>query len=661
MADTLADAFNNVSGISSLPHTDTRCGDMYNSNILSSTLVHHQLRSESCYTEDQTSVFRRTSRATTKTTNQETRSRGHNTATTKHQQGQDRETHTSDKDTVSNKSSYMGQVQDSRVHFSGNIWEAGEQLIQDNTTNNTENSTSSSNDTSAPHNVRKKSIRLLGFYSQLGVGASLFLLVGYWWLVSPLTEGYRWLIVPVVNFPILMFLASIYVFHSIYYGGVPPSLPSPNYLPSEEEANQLALFRWFPELRHKIAWVRLLDTSRSPMTHHTIVLNSSEPSLASDVTIYFKREDLNSNLYSGVKPRTLEFLMASSEANHYHRKKAGIVKSDTCTLYAMGAPGSNQSAATFTHASKVKGVIPGMIAAIPQPPNACNCLSFLVTLSSPGDLRVLFDREIPFFGMVKMLYTVLSAQLRNDTYFQYPGGATPLGAMGHMSAGLELAESVEAGECPDPTQLFIAYGSGCSTAGLVVGLALARKLGRGFTRPLEEFSLHSILVHQDYPKWWGKWWIKLLAADTARLLKAIGGPDISEEVAKMVGRVVIHSNYSHPGYGEPSINGDAAIKYFRKASPPFLGLDPTYSAKAAACMIQVLEEIQKKNPGQKVFPVFWSSKTSQHCLDKTKLHTSLTGLKSSYRDWIAEGCFGEPPYWSAPEPIRNLCTNVEKK
>jgi hypothetical protein len=98
--------------------------------------------------------------------------------------------------------------------------------------------------------------------------------------------------------------------------------------------------------------------------------------------------------------------MASCEANHYHRKKAGLVTTDTCTLYAMGAPGSNQSAATFTHASKVKGrsllgpvnskgVIPGMIAAIPQPPSACNCLSFLVTLSSPGDLKVFFNRQVP--------------------------------------------------------------------------------------------------------------------------------------------------------------------------------------------------------------------------------------------------------------------------
>lgn len=260
------------------------------------------------------------------------------------------------------------ELNDNRLKFSGNIWQRGKEQDLPST---------QQRDTllSAPNQeVRKGTIRLLGFYSQLAVFTICTLLLGYWWMVSPLTEGFRyaieqllltprWLILPLVNLPIFMFLTSIYVFHYIYYWGVPPSRPSPNYLPSEEEASKLALFRWFPhvfhttgttniKLRHNIAWVRLLDTSRSAMTQHSIELDTPTPQT---ITIYFKREDLNSKLYSGVKPRTLEFLMASCEANHYHRKELGIVSTNTCTLYAMGAPGSNQSAATFTHASKVKG------------------------------------------------------------------------------------------------------------------------------------------------------------------------------------------------------------------------------------------------------------------------------------------------------------------
>lgn len=154
---------------------------------------------------------------------------------------------------------------------------------------------------------------------------------------------------------------------------------------------------------------------------------------------------------------------------------------------------------------------------------------------------------------------------------------------------------------------------------------------------------------------------------------------MEDEVEKILDRVVIHAEYSHPGYGEPSMSGDMAIKAFSKvfhllllltfqSSPPFLGLDPTYSAKAAACMLNILSEVhhlifvcllteKEKDSNlfnKEVFPVFWSSKTSNHSLNKT-ISKSLMSLQTHYKDWIVEGCFGEPPYWSAPEPIRNLC------
>eukprot|EP01126_Amoeba_proteus_P062775 TRINITY_DN8583_c0_g2_i1.p1 TRINITY_DN8583_c0_g2~~TRINITY_DN8583_c0_g2_i1.p1 ORF type:complete len:653 (-),score=102.99 TRINITY_DN8583_c0_g2_i1:98-1933(-) len=557
-----------------------------------------------------------------------------------------------------------------RIHFEGNVWhkERGESVsnldvmdsipIPTSTESEILLESNSKVDTHRTTSTVPTFRRFLGFYPQLFFLTFSLATFGYWWVVSPYTDGIRWLIIPILNLPVLMYLMSIYIFHYIYYAGVPPSIPSPNHLPTEAEACQLALFRWFPELRHKIAWVRLLDTPRSPITKHSINLNlyksETAPTVATTIIIYLKREDLNSLTYSGVKPRTLEFLLASCEANHYHKKKNGIVNTDHCTLYAMGAPGSNQSAATFSHAHKVRGVVPGMLAAVPQPPTACNCLSFLVTLSSPGDIRIFFNRHFALYGFLKMLLTVLSSHFRQDVYFQYPGGATPLGAVGHMSAGLELAESVELKELPDPTHLFIAYGSGCTTAGIVVGIAMARTLRRGFRRKLEEFTLHSILVHHDYPQWWGMWWIKRLALDTAKLLKECGAPDIKQEVLRVVSRVRIHANYSNPGYGEPSTNGATAVKAFTEAVPAFHGLDPTYSAKAAACMLTVLSQQKAEEPETEMVPVFWSSKTSQHFIDKEKVTNYLPSLNPVYKDWVVASCFGGPPHWSAPEPVLSV-------
>jgi len=55
-----------------------------------------------------------------------------------------------------------------------------------------------------------------------------------------------------------------------------------------------------------------------------------------------------------------------------------------------------------------------------------------------------------------------------------PPGATCLtGNLGLVRAGLELGEQVHAGALPEPALLYVALGSGGTTAGLAVGLGLA--------------------------------------------------------------------------------------------------------------------------------------------------------------------------------------------
>ena len=60
-----------------------------------------------------------------------------------------------------------------------------------------------------------------------------------------------------------------------------------------------------------------------------------------------------------------------------------------------------------------------------------------------------------------------------------PGGATALGALGYVSAGLELAQQIARHELPVPRRVIVGVGSTCTSAGLLVGLALAGHLGRG--------------------------------------------------------------------------------------------------------------------------------------------------------------------------------------
>src|SRR5205085_439282 len=65
-------------------------------------------------------------------------------------------------------------------------------------------------------------------------------------------------------------------------------------------------------------------------------------------------------------------------------------------------------------------------------------------------------------------------------YIMPPGGATPRGALGYVSAALELATQVSQGQLPIPRTVTIGVGSTCTSAGLLVGLRVAARLGLGW-------------------------------------------------------------------------------------------------------------------------------------------------------------------------------------
>src|SRR5919199_4114314 len=64
-------------------------------------------------------------------------------------------------------------------------------------------------------------------------------------------------------------------------------------------------------------------------------------------------------------------------------------------------------------------------------------------------------------------------RLRPRTHWVPAGGSSPLGALGHVNAALELAEQVRRGHRPAPARLVVPFGTGGTAAGLALGLALA--------------------------------------------------------------------------------------------------------------------------------------------------------------------------------------------
>merc|ERR1719233_2783536 len=131
---------------------------------------------------------------------------------------------------------------------------------------------------------------------------------------------------------------------------------------------------------------------------------------------------------------------------------------------------------------------------------------------------------------------------------KYP---TPLHVV-QVGGILELAEQIEERKTKDPTDIFLAWGSGCTTAGMLVGIAFARKISYGFRRPLKEFTLHGVIIHPGMaglPDFILNWWLRSTATAAHNLLKDLGCEDFSKELDEVFKRLNIVKHHAGK-YGE---------------------------------------------------------------------------------------------------------------
>lgn len=167
-----------------------------------------------------------------------------------------------------------------------------------------------------------------------------------------------------------------------------------------------------------------------------------------------------------------------------------------------------------------------------------------------------------------------------------PGAATPIGAMGHAGAALELGQDL-GGRGVDAIVLPI--GSTCTTAGLLAGTALAHAAGLMERLPR--------IVGVRVTPWpvTARWRIAELAAKTARAIAqafvraGLRAPEIPLGREAYLGRLDVVGDQLGPGYGEAtpaawSALAELAHVSFGAEAPP-LRLDTTYSAKAAAHLL----------------------------------------------------------------------------
>jgi 1-aminocyclopropane-1-carboxylate deaminase/D-cysteine desulfhydrase-like pyridoxal-dependent ACC family enzyme len=148
--------------------------------------------------------------------------------------------------------------------------------------------------------------------------------------------------------------------------------------------------------------------------------------------------------------------------------------------------------------------------------------------------------------------------------------------------------------------VIVAVGSTCTSAGLLVGLALAAHFRIGF-QPATLPRLTSVRV-SPWPVT-SRLRILHLAARTAHFLRELAGTDVPRlDSAALGARFEVDGRHLGPGYGQPSAAGGQAEALWLRLGLP--ALDGTYSAKAAA---RVVFGLRAREAG----PVlFWSTKSS---------------------------------------------------
>ena len=325
---------------------------------------------------------------------------------------------------------------------------------------------------------------------------------------------------------------------------------------------RVALFRWLPVLASRVPFAALGNWP-TPLDRVDI---EGRP-------IWIKREGDSSPLYGGNKVRTLEAWLG-------HVRAVGAER-----IWAIGAYGSNHAIATVLHARAI-GLDAGAIL-FPQPASEWAYENARALIASGCPLvRLRTVIEVPFVGVA------IALRERKRSIVMPPGGATPIGTLGALSAAFELAEQIADGRAPSPQRLVLPVGSTCTTAGLLAGFALARAIGL-WRWPVP--VVHAVRV-TPWPVTSPILIVQLAAATLARIAK-LGGPRV--ELADP--RLIVDAGELGAGYGRTTARGRDALTTMSGAGMP--RLDGVYSAKAAAALLRLHR--------RGVAPlVFWATKSS---------------------------------------------------
>jgi 1-aminocyclopropane-1-carboxylate deaminase/D-cysteine desulfhydrase-like pyridoxal-dependent ACC family enzyme len=303
-----------------------------------------------------------------------------------------------------------------------------------------------------------------------------------------------------------------------------------------------ALFRAFPRLAERVPWVSFGEFPTRVEPVGRLVSPSVE--------VWVKHDDESAPRYGGNKVRKLEFLLGEA-------KKSGAKR-----LVTLGAIGSHHVLATAIYGKRAGFTVDAVV--FPQPITEHVREQMLADVAAGANL-------IPTRGYLDVPVTVWRQRRAPDVAWIASGGSSPTGAVGYVSAGLELLEQIERGELPRPDVIYVALGSCGTAAGLLVGLAGSPSLKRLDAHVVGVRVVDRVVANERVTR--------RLARRTAKLLAARGEPWFKRiELPPFT----VEHDFFGGGYGRVT---PAAEQALGRAAAVGLRLEPTYTGKTMAALL----------------------------------------------------------------------------
>ena len=283
-----------------------------------------------------------------------------------------------------------------------------------------------------------------------------------------------------------------------------------------------------------------------------------ESAHVSGATLLIKRDDLDAPTLGGNKARALELLLAGADPER--------------PLLTVGATGSTHALSVAHH-----GALLGLRTQVVTWPQETHAVADATALR----MRELAD-VTPSRSVIHAFLRVLWRRSVRRMHWIPAGGSTPLGALGHVDAALELAEQLARNDTSMPDTIVLPLGSGGTTAGLLVGLSL---LG-AHTRVVGVRVVPRLVANRRH--------VLRLARHARALLESLAG----ERLPPLNGDLLEIEHGAFGGaYGRETSEATHAAELLRAAGGP--PLEGTYSAKAFAVALNRAQ----RSPDERV--LFW--------------------------------------------------------